>query len=146
MSPRAGMEKLRLAGRLIAPENTLRYLRFLDDFPAFALNSFWDDTLSRFNNDRRYAVQTAAKIIERCIVMASDPGDLVLDPTCGGGTMAYCAEKWGRRWITMDTSRVALMLTRERLLSARFPYFVLADTQDGRLQDARLSGFPTPTD
>lgn len=143
---RAGMDRLKTAHRLIPTGSTLQYVRFLDDFPAFAINNVWDDVLAGYNNDKRYVVQTSAKVIERCIQMTTDPGDLVLDPTCGGGTTAYCAEKWGRRWITIDTSRVALMLARENLLSARFPFYVLADSHEGRLLEARRSGQSLPDD
>jgi adenine-specific DNA-methyltransferase len=143
---RVGMDRLKIANRLIATGTTLQYVRFLDDFPAFSINNVWDDALAGYNNEKRYVVQTSMKVIERCIQMTTDPGDLVLDPTCGGGTTAYCAEKWGRRWITIDTSRVALMLARENLMSAKLPYYLLADSHEGRLQEARLSGQPTPSD
>ena len=85
-------------------------------------------------------VQTNTKVIERCLLMTTDPGDLVLDPTCGSGTTAYVAEQWGRRWITIDTSRVALALARQRLMGARFPYYLLADSPEGREKEGELSG------
>jgi len=143
---RGGMDRLAIARRLIPTGTTLQYVRFLDDFPAFSINNVWDDVLAGYNNDKRYVVQTSTKVVERCIQMTTDPGDLILDPTCGGGTTAYCAEKWGRRWITIDTSRVALMLARENLMSAKMPYYFLADSHEGRLQEARLSGQPIPSD
>ena len=104
----------------------LSYVRFLDDFPVKPISNFWPDVrFSSRSEDKTYVVQTAAKVIERCLLMTTDPGDLVLDPTCGSGTTAYVAEHWGRRWITMDTSRVALALARQRLMTAKFDYFAL---------------------
>ncbi len=92
-----------------------------------------------FADDKIYVVQTVTKVIERCILMATDPGDLVLDPTCGSGTTAYVAEQWGRRWITIDTSRVALALARARIMGARYPYYLLADTREGQLKEAEVT-------
>ena len=129
----SGMERLRLAHRLGVAGNTLSYVRFIDDFPAFPINNFWDDTSTAgFAADKLYVVQTNTKVIERCVLMCTDPGDLVLDPTCGSGTTAFVAEQWGRRWITIDTSRVALALARQRLMGAKFPYYVMADASDIR--------------
>jgi adenine-specific DNA-methyltransferase len=124
-----GLNRLRDVGRLAAPsKNSLAYVRFLDDFPVAEYTNVWPDTQTgAFTDDKMYVVQTNAKVIERCMVMTTDPGDLVLDPTCGSGTTAFVAEKWGRRWITADTSRVALTLARQRIIGARFPYYVLAD-------------------
>jgi adenine-specific DNA-methyltransferase len=123
-----GMSRLQFANRLGVAGNTLRYVRFIDDFPAFPLNNFWDDTsIAGFGDPKLYVVQTNTKVVERCVLMTSDPGDLVLDPTCGSGTTAYVAEKWGRRWITMDTSRVALALARQRIMGAKLPLYQLAD-------------------
>jgi adenine-specific DNA-methyltransferase len=140
---RDGMDRLGWARRLIASGRTLGFLRYLDDFPAFPLNNLWDDTTTAgFGDPKTYVVQTNTKVIERCLLMSSDPGDLVLDPTCGSGTTAYVAEQWGRRWISIDTSRVALALARTRLMSARFPYYLLADSVDGRLKEAELTGVP----
>jgi DNA modification methylase len=96
--------------------NGLYYKRYIDDFPVFPMTTNWTDTASSFMADKMYVVQTTAKVIERCLLMTTDPGDLVLDPTCGSGTTAYVAEQWGRRWITIDTSRVALALARQRLM------------------------------
>jgi adenine-specific DNA-methyltransferase len=125
-----GMERLRVANRLVATGKTLNYVRFLDDFPAFPINNLWDDTQSGSGMDKIYVVQTNRKVVERCMLMSTDPGDLVIDPTCGSGTTAFVAEEWGRRWITMDTSRVALALARQRIMGAKFPYYSLADSND----------------
>lgn len=136
-----GMDRLAKAGRIIPQETTIRFLRKIDDFAAFSINNIWTDVGGA--PDKRYVVETAPKIIERCILMATDPGDLVLDPTCGSGTTAYVAEQWGRRWITIDTSRVALTLARSRLMGARYPFYALKDSQIGAKEEARLSGkFP----
>ena len=137
---RAGAQKLAAADRLLGIGDTLTYVRYLDDFPAFPINNFWEDTVtSGFSDPKIYVVQTNSKVIERCMLMATDPGDLVLDPTCGSGTTAYVAERWGRRWITVDTSRVALALARQRLMGARFPYYLLADSEKGRAKEQEAS-------
>ena len=116
-----GVERLNRSNRLMLIGNTLRYIRYLDDFQVYPVSNVWEDTvISGFGADKIYVVFTLPKVIERCILMASDPGDLVLDPTCGSGTTAYVAEQWGRRWITIDTSRVALALSRTRLMAARY--------------------------
>ncbi len=113
------------------------YVRYLDDFPPLPITNVWTDTgTGGFSDDKVYVVQTNTKVIERCMLMCTDPGDLVLDPTCGSGTTAYVAEQWGRRWITIDTSRVALALARQRLMGARFPYYLLADSPEGRTKEA----------
>jgi len=128
----AGLQQLAKANRLFALGNTLRYVRYFTDFPLQPLRGLWTDTgISGFASDKIFVVQTNVKVIERCILMTSDPGDIVLDPTCGSGTTAYCAEKWGRRWITCDTSRVALFLARQRILTAAFPYYQLAHPDEG---------------
>lgn len=128
-----GLTRLAEAERLIVEGNSLRYLRFLDDYPVFALTNVWTDIggIQSRTEGKVYVVQTATLAIERCLLMTTAPGDLVLDPTCGSGTTAYVAEQWGRRWITMDTSRVALALARQRLLTASFPYYRLAYPDDG---------------
>ncbi|MBA7600031.1 hypothetical protein ES703_07077 [subsurface metagenome] len=127
-----GMVRLMKAGRLLAHGRTLKFIRFMDDYPVVELSNVWEDTWAAgFTEDKVYAVQTAYKVIERCILMTTDPGDLVFDPTCGSGTAAYCAERWGRRWITCDTSRVALALARERIMTAKFNYYELADPDRG---------------
>ncbi len=126
-----GMNRLKLADRLMGLGKTLCYVRYFDDFPAFPFNSIWEDTvISGFGESRVYVVQTNLKVVERCLLMTSDPGDLVLDPTCGSGTTAVAAEKWGRRWITTDTSRVALALARTRLMAFRYPWYQLQDDAD----------------
>jgi len=126
-----GMEALKQAGRLEGTKSRLGYVRFLDDFPVFALNNIWSDVAASFMADKFYAVQTAAKVIQRFMTLTTDPGDLVFDPTCGSGTTALTAELWGRRWITADVSRVPLALSRQRLLTATYPYFKLRDSQYG---------------
>lgn len=128
-----GIEKLIRAGRLIAPGDLPNYVRFFDDFPVQALSNLWSDTHGA--SQPTYVVQTSNKVIERCLWMTTDPGDLVFDPTCGSGTTAYVAEQWGRRWITCDTSRVPLALARQRLLTATFPWYDLADPKKGPAGD-----------
>lgn len=122
---REGMAKLATAGRLASTGRTLRYVRFLDDFAAYEPNNVWDDV--SVGTDKVYVVQTPSTVIARALLMTTDPGDLIVDPTCGGGTSAWVAEQWGRRWITIDTSRVALALARQRLMAARFPKYALQD-------------------
>jgi adenine-specific DNA-methyltransferase len=127
-----GMERLRKAGRLLPVGNTLTYKRFADDFPVRALTNWWDDTVqSTFAIEKDYVVQTYTKVIQRCLLMTTDPSDLVLDITCGSGTTAFVAEKWGRRWITCDTSRVALTLAKQRLMTASFDYYALKYPNEG---------------
>lgn len=129
---REGMERLGAAGRFLVIGRSLRYKRYLDDFCVIPFTDSWKDTsVSGFSERRLYVVQTNPKVVQRCILMTTDPGDLVLDPTCGGGTTAYVAEQWGRRWITVDTSRVPLALTRQRLLTATFPYYDLKEVSRG---------------
>ncbi|MHC1724969.1 MAG: site-specific DNA-methyltransferase [Syntrophobacteraceae bacterium] len=118
--------------RLLFSSNRVRFKRFSEDFPAVSLTNIWTDLAGA--SDKMYVVQTNAKVIERCMLMTTDPGDLVLDPTCGSGTTAYVAEQWGRRWITMDTSRVALAVARQRLMTARFPYYKLRSLHPEDLQ------------
>src|SRR5690606_164320 len=122
-----GMDRLITAGRVSAGKTTIGYVRFLDDFPAMQISNLWNDTAISGASDKTYVVQTIEKVVERCLLMTTDPGDLVLDPTCGSGTTAYVAEQWGRRWITCDTRRVAPALARNRLMAAKFPYYHLAD-------------------
>jgi adenine-specific DNA-methyltransferase len=125
---REGIERLRLAKRLAATGTGLYYVRFIDDFPAYPINNSWTDTVvAGFATEKLYVVQTNPKMIERCLLLTTDPGDLVLDPTCGSGTTASVAEQWGRRWITCDTSRVSLALARTRVMAAKFPYYYLAE-------------------
>lgn len=133
-----GMKRLIVAGRIMAEGATPRYVRFFDDFPAMEYTNIWNDLGGA--NDLRYVVQTSTKVVERCMMMCTDPGDLVIDPTCGSGTTAFVAEQFGRRWVTIDSSRVALTLAKERMLSARFPYYILEDSPKGR----ELAGQPVP--
>ena len=129
---REGMDRLISARRVQVTGGTPKYVRYLSDFDGRPLVNVWDDTITAgFASDKRYVVQTNPTVIERCILMTSDPGDLVLDPTCGSGTTAFVAEQFGRRWITVDTSRVALAIARERLLTARYDYYELADPTRG---------------
>jgi len=141
-NPEPGLLRLANAGRIQINGNTPNYIRFVDDYPVTEFTNKWDDTaIAGFSGDKkRYVVETPTKVIQRCILMATDPGDLVLDPTCGSGTTAYVAEQWGRRWITIDTSRVALALARARIMGARYAYYLLADSRDGQLKEAEISG------
>jgi adenine-specific DNA-methyltransferase len=137
-----GFSRLMKAERVESSSgNNLGYIRFLEDYPAFELTDIWADTLgqNQFGGPKTYVVQTALSAVERCILMATNVGDLVLDPTCGSGTTAYVAEQWGRRWITVDTSRVALALARARIMGARYPYYLLADSRDGQMKEAELT-------
>jgi adenine-specific DNA-methyltransferase len=138
-----GMARLKIAGRLEATRSGLYYVRYFDDFPVFPVSDMWTDTgIAGFTSDKTYVVETSPKVVERCLLMASDPGDLVLDPTCGSGTTATVAEQWGRRWITIDTSRVALALARARLMGAKYAYYLLSDSNEGRLKEGELTGKP----
>ncbi len=137
---RTGMNRVQQADRLLPLGNTLSYVRFFDDFAAFPYNNQWDDTTTAgFGDPKLYVVQTNSKVVQRCLLMASDPGDLVLDPTCGSGTTAYVAEQWGRRWIAIDTSRVALALARARIMGARYASYLLADSREGQLKEAEVT-------
>ena len=113
------MGRLLKASRVSKGKSAIGYIRQLSDFAAIRTTNTWDDTTISGSSDKVYVVQTSEKVIQRCILMATDPGDLVLDPTCGSGTTATVAEQWGRRWITIDTSRVALALARARIMGAR---------------------------
>ena len=127
-----GLERLAAAGRIHATANNIHYRRFASDFPYMERGNLWTDTgTGGFTDEKIYVVQTNRKVIERCLLMTTDPGDLVLDPTCGSGTTAYCAEKWGRRWITTDTSRVPLALARQRLLTGAFDFYQLKEPDRG---------------
>ena len=141
-----GLAKLAKAGRITAGSTTVRYKRYLNDFAVLPISDRWESM--QIGTGLIYVVQTGTSIVERCILMSTDPGDLVLDPTCGSGTTAYVAEQWGRRWITLDTSRVALALARARIMGARYPYYLLADSPEGQYKQAELtrsqpSGQPT---
>ncbi|MGA0556805.1 site-specific DNA-methyltransferase [Larkinella sp. VNQ87] len=137
---RYGIERLVKADRIIQLGNRIEYKMFLNDFGQTPIDNFWMSGGERgFTGQKVYVVQTATDVIERCILMATDPGDLVLDPTCGSGTTAFVAEQWGRRWITIDTSRVALALARARIMGGRYPYYLLADSQEGQLKEAEIT-------
>lgn len=139
------MDRLAELGRLDGSDSGdwLHWKLYEDEVPGRRMNNVWHKPMAA--SDKRYVVQTADNVIERCMLMATDPGDLVFDPTCGGGTTAIAAERWGRRWITCDTSPVAVSIARQRLSTATFPYWTLADSADGARQEARLSnGSATP--
>lgn len=145
----ANLGRLDRAGMLLARKNSLAYYLYLDSYPVLPMTTHWADTKWGFDaGDKAYVVQTNTKVIERCILMTTDPGDLVLDPTCGSGTTAYVAEQWGRRWITIDTSRVALALARARIMGARYPWYLLADSREGQVKEGEITRTPprdTPT-
>ena len=134
---REQLERALKTGRIIAIGHTLRHLRYLDESSLTAIGNLWDGFLGQ--TSPIYVVQTNTDIIQRCILMTTDPGDLVVDPTCGSGTTAYVCEQWGRRWITIDTSRVALALARARVMGARYPYYLLADSRDGQIKEGELA-------
>lgn len=136
-----GLKALSKSRRLEATSSgKLYYVRYIDDFPVFPMSNQWNDTsVAGFAADKIYVVQSSTKVIQRCLLMATDPGDLVLDPTCGSGTTAYVAELWGRRWITIDTSRVAMALARARIMGARYPFYFLADSREGQIKEAEIS-------
>lgn len=137
----AGMLTLARANRLARIGTTLMYRRYIDDYLVYPGHNVWLDTvITGYSDQKIYVVQSSSTIPQRCILMATDPGDLVLDPTCGSGTTATVAEQWGRRWITIDTSRVALALARARIMGARYPYYLLADSREGQLKEAEVSG------
>ena len=124
-----GMRRLAASNRLVGLPTSLRFAYYVDDFPVRTISNLWTDTFAE--PDKDYVVQTATDVIARCVLMTTDPGDLVLDPTCGSGTTAFIAEKWGRRWITIDSSRVALSIARQRLLTASFEAFRTKDSSAG---------------
>ncbi len=136
-----GMQRLLAASRVELTSNSLSYVRYLDDFSATTINNSWTDIggIQSRADPKVYVVQTPTTLIQRCMLMATDPGDLVLDPTCGSGTTAMVAEQWGRRWITIDTSRVALALARARIMGARYPFYLLADSRDGQVKEAEVT-------
>ena len=136
---RQGLDRLSRGGRLASFGGTLAYKRYHRDSSTTPITSLWTDVRSGgFQDEKVYVVQTASGIVGRCLLMATDAGDLVLDPTCGSGTTAHVAEGWGRRWITIDTSRVALALARARIMGARYPYYLLADSKDGQQKEAEI--------
>ena len=146
-----GIRRLAEKLRIVPVGNSLRYLRLFDDYPVFPITNLWTDTgTGSFTDEKLYIVQTGIKAVTRCLLMTTDPGDLVLDPTCGSGTTAYVAEQWGRRWITIDTSRIALNVAKTRLMTATFPYYHLyADVQivktekDGKIKKT-ITPLPEP--
>ena len=139
-----GMGRLDVADRLFVLGKKLYFKLLYADFPYTSLINTWPDTVAGYGEQKQYVVETHPKIVRRCMLMTTDPGDLVLDPTCGSGTTAYVAEQWGRRWITIDTSRVALTLARTRVMSARYPYYLLADSPEGVRRDAEITGRVPP--
>ena len=141
-----GMTRLWKASRVYIAKGSFRYIRFIDDFPGYPANAAWMDIggVQSRADPKVYVVQTSSEAVKRCLLMTTDPGDLVLDPTCGSGTTAYVAEQWGRRWITCDTSRVALALARTRLMAAKYPYYLLADSPEGIKKESELTGKMPP--
>ncbi len=138
-----GMERVYRASRLEPSSGGLYFVRQWIDFPYIPLSNFWADMgTGGFLEKKIYVVQTRQTIVERCVLMTTDPGDLILDPTCGSGTTAYVSEQWGRRWITIDTSRVALTLARARLMGAKYDYYLLKDSRDGAAREGEITGKP----
>ncbi len=135
-----GLDFLAKADRIEARSTTIAYVRFIDDFAAYPISNVWTDVAGAAG--KIYVVQTSTTIVQRCILMVTDPGDLVLDPTCGAATTATVAEQWGRRWITIDTSRVALALARARIMGARYSYYLLADSPEGQRKEGEVSRTP----
>jgi adenine-specific DNA-methyltransferase len=140
MTPES-MSRAILSGRIKRTGRSISFIRLLEDSPAFGINNIWTNiggVMSR-SDPKIYVVQTSTSAIQRCVLMATDPGDLVLDPTCGSGTSAFVAEQWGRRWITIDTSRVALALARSRIMGARYPFYLLADSREGQIKESEVT-------
>jgi adenine-specific DNA-methyltransferase len=134
-----GLLRVIKASRVQSTKASIQFRSFMEDFPISITNNIWTDTITgSFNEDKIYVVQTNPEVVKRCILMTTDPGDLVLDPTCGSGTTAFVSEQWGRRWITIDTSRVALALTRARIMGARYPYYLLADSHEGQVKESEV--------
>jgi adenine-specific DNA-methyltransferase len=141
-----GMNRLAICARISSSTSSLNYVRYLNDFVVYPLNNDWPlGGIQSRSDPKIYVVQTNTEAIKRCILMTTDPGDLVLDSTCGSGTTAYVAEQWGRRWITIDTSRVALTLARTRIMGARYPYYLLADSVAGQKKEAEIARKPPAT-
>ncbi|WP_420208090.1 site-specific DNA-methyltransferase [Candidatus Electronema sp. JC] len=135
--PTVGGKRLVFANRVVQQGETVWYKRFVNDFSVLPMDDRWESI--QIGRELFYVVQTATEVVKRCLLMATDPGDLVLDPTCGSGTTATVAEQWGRRWITIDTSRVALALARARIMGARYPFYLLADSREGQLKEAEIT-------
>ncbi|MDD3017366.1 MAG: site-specific DNA-methyltransferase [Comamonas sp.] len=139
-TPVHGLDRLVKANRVEERASSIGFVRFFHDFSVVPIPNIWTDTgTGSFTDSKVYVVQTGTKIVQRCLLMATDPGDLVLDPTCGSGTTATVAEQWGRRWITIDTSRVALALARARIMGARYPFYLLADSREGQQKEAEIT-------
>ncbi|HZW69822.1 MAG TPA: site-specific DNA-methyltransferase [Hanamia sp.] len=139
---KSGIDSLLKADRIVVEGKRLTFRKFFRDFGAISYTNFWDDVsggISSRTDPKIYVVQTATEIVQRCLLMATSPGDLVLDPTCGSGTTAMVAEQWGRRWITIDTSRVSLALARARIMGARYPFYLLADSKEGQIKEAEIT-------
>jgi adenine-specific DNA-methyltransferase len=135
-----GLTRLGKASRIIPRKTSVSYRRTLADYPVMDINNVWTDLRWGFDaSEKRYVVETNSRVVGRCLLMTTDPGDLVLDPTCGSGTTAFVAEQWGRRWITIDTSRVALALARARIMGARYPWYLLADSREGQMKEAEVT-------
>ncbi|MFN4010355.1 MAG: site-specific DNA-methyltransferase [Pannonibacter sp.] len=146
-TPRDNLRRVEKAGRIEKRANSIGFVRFFDDYPVVPQTNIWTDTgTGSFTDEKVYVVQTGTKVVQRCILMTTDPGDLVLDPTCGSGTTAFVAEQWGRRWITIDTSRVALALARARIMGARYPFYLLKDTEAGLEKEGQITGLPPHVD
>jgi adenine-specific DNA-methyltransferase len=142
-SNRQGFDRLAKSDRMMSRTKSVSYVRFLEDFPVVPIAELWTDVRWGFDASlKSYVVETNPRVVQRCILMTTDPGDLVLDPTCGSGTTAYAAEQWGRRWITIDTSRVAIALARSRLMGARYPYYLLADSKEGQQKEGEITRTP----
>ncbi len=135
--PPAALTRFFWANRLEPTRSTIRFKKFHQDYPLAVVTNLWEGFGGA--KEPRYVVETNPGIVERCLLMTTDPGDLVLDPTCGSGSTAYVAEQWGRRWITIDTSRVALALARARVMGARYPYYLLADSREGQEKEAEVT-------
>ncbi|MBR9766257.1 MAG: site-specific DNA-methyltransferase [Rhodobacteraceae bacterium] len=136
----SGMYRAMKALRVQETKASIQFRSYITDFPISITNNIWTDTITgSFNDEKLYVVQTNPEVIKRCLLMTTDPGDLVLDPTCGSGTTAYVAEQWGRRWITIDTSRVALALARARIMGAKYPWYLLKDSETGQKKEAEVT-------
>jgi adenine-specific DNA-methyltransferase len=145
--PQSSISKVIRSGRIKKTGRSISFIRLLEDSPSFPINNVWTNiggVMSR-SDPKIYVVQTSTAAIQRCIIMTTDPGDLVLDPTCGSGTTAYVAEQWGRRWITIDTSRVSLALARSRIMGARYPYYLLSDSPEGQRKEGEVTRTPPKT-
>ncbi len=144
--PDTGLPRLEKANRIVDySESQIRFKKYITDYPVSKLHNIWMDTqFGAYRSEKIYVVQTNTKAVQRILLMTTDPGDLVLDPTCGSGTTAYVAEQWGRRWITADTSRVALALARTRLMASRFSYYILSDSPEGAEKESEITGLPRP--